>query len=379
MKIVIDENIPYGREAFEGLGEVVLLPGRRISPEDVRDAAILIVRSITRVDAALLDNSSVRFVGTATIGEDHVDVAYLRSRGIAFSSAPGCNANSVADYISAALLELAAHYGFSLDTKSIGIVGVGNVGSRVAQRATALGMSVVLNDPSLAANTADPKYRPIAEILSCDIVSFHVPLTKTGPHATYHLVDESFLNRLKPGVIILNTSRGSVVKGAALKQAMYSGRVRACMLDVWEGEPTPDPELLNLSFIGTPHIAGYSFDGKVNGTRQIYEATCSFLDAAMRWDPAPLLPPPACPAVTVDGRTADVYEEARKAVEAVYSIRSDDAAMRGLPVLPLEQRGAYFDLLRKEYPQRREFLNTRAVVEPPNDRLSRLLHGMGFK
>ena len=375
MKILADENIPYVRDAFAALGEVSTLSGRAMNADAVRDAELLLVRSITKVNAALLEGSRVRFVATATIGEDHIDKAYLKEKGIAFSSAPGSNADSVRQYVTAALLLLAERYGLDLAQMSLGIVGVGNVGRRVHGNALALGLRCVLNDPPLARATSDPKYRPIEEVLDCDIITLHVPLTKEGPDATRHLADEAFIRRMKPGAILINSSRGAVADGAAIKRALDDGHLRACVLDVWENEPDIDVELLRRVFIGTPHIAGYSFDGKVNGTRMIYEAACRFLGVAADWDPTPLLPAPECPHVDIDGSAPEAL---RKAVRAVYDITQDDAATRSLLDCAEADRAKRFDQLRKEYPRRREFFNTKARVAPRNADLERCLAGLGF-
>lgn len=379
MKILADENIPYVREAFRDVGDVVTLSGRAITSDALRDVSILLVRSVTRVNAALLDGSSVRFVATATIGEDHIDKAYLARRGIGFSAAPGSNANSVAEYVVAALLVLQEQHGILLQDATLGIVGVGNVGARVAVKATALGLRCVWNDPPLARKTGDERYRPMDEILDCDIITLHVPLTLDGPDATHHLVDDTVLQRIKPGVALINTARGPVADTNALKQAIRGGRLGACVLDVWEREPDVDIGLLECVSIGTPHIAGYSFDGKVNGTRQIYEAVCRFLDMPPTWDPTPLLPKPACPQLFVRGDAPDLTDAVRNAVLSVYDIRRDDAAMRRLLDIPASQRRQFFDTLRKEYPQRREFMNTRVTVLPPNERLRAKLEGIGFR
>ncbi|NUM54196.1 MAG: 4-phosphoerythronate dehydrogenase PdxB [Candidatus Hydrogenedentes bacterium] len=378
MKIIVDENIPYGGDAFESLGNVILRPGRAISQEDVRDADMLMVRSITRVNAALLDGSRVRFVATATIGTDHLDEAYLKERGIAYASAPGCNANSVAEYITASLLVLAETRGFKLWDRTLGIIGHGNVGKRVAQKARALGMRVVLNDPPLERETRDDTYRPLEEIFNCSIITAHVPLTKSGPDATYHLLNEAFFSRCKTGTLILNTSRGAVCDGNALRVALESGKIGAAALDVWESEPDVDLELLSNCAIATPHIAGYSFDGKVNGTRQIYEAACAFLGVTPTWDPAPLLPAPDVPEVHANGTARSIQSELAATVCSVYDILEDDARMRALLTMPAAERGPYFDRLRKEYPRRREFHNTRAVVDPKNAVLSKTLESLGF-
>ncbi|MCP4641921.1 MAG: 4-phosphoerythronate dehydrogenase PdxB [bacterium] len=377
MKIVVDENIPYGRDAFATLGDVVTMPGRAVDAAALADADMLMVRSITKVNAALLDGTPVRFVATATIGEDHIDKPYLADRGIGFSSAPGCNANSVGQYVTGALLALADAHGLDLTSMKLGIVGVGNVGKRVLAKASALGMECVLNDPPLARTTGDAKYRPIDDIFDCDVVTLHVPLTREGEDATFHLADEAFIARMKPGAILINSSRGPVTDGTALEHALDNGHIKAAVLDVWEDEPRVESSLLRKVFIGTPHIAGYSFDGKVNGTRQIYEAACASLGVEPTWDPSPLLPAPECPEVRVDGN-ADVTQELRKAVLAVYDIRRDDTAMRTILDAREADRATAFDRLRKEYPRRREFFNTRAIIDPPNETMRSVLSGIGF-
>jgi len=375
MVVLADANIPYAEEAFSTLGAVRTRPGRAITPEALRDVDLLIVRSITTVDARLLGGTSVRFVGTCTIGEDHIDKAYLASRGIGFASAPGCNANSVAEYIVAALLALADRHSFALEGKSLGIVGVGNVGGRVLLKAEPLGLRCVLNDPPLLEQSGNPKYRPIEEILDCDIVTLHVPLEKGGAHPTWHLADERFLRRMKPGAHFLNTARGAVCDNRALKAALEGGHLRGAVLDVWEGEPAVDVELLEMVDIATPHIAGYSFDGKVNGTLQVYEAACRCLGLQPAWEPAPLLPEPDVPELTVYSDEPDALP---RAVRAVYDVMRDDAAMRDMLALPAEAQPAHFDRLRKEYPRRREFQNTRVAVTPPDEGLEGKLQRIGF-
>lgn len=377
VRIVADENIPYVKEGFSDLGDLTIVPGRSMTRDIVRDAQVLLVRSVTKVNRDLLEGTRVRFVATATIGEDHLDKAYLEERGIGWASAPGSNANSVAEYVTSALLRLANHFNFELPTKTLGIVGVGNVGSRVAEKAAALGMRCVLNDPPLREATGDEKYRPIEEIYACDIVTFHVPLTKSGAHATHHMVNDAFLHFLNRGAMIINTSRGPVVDNAALHQALGDGHIAAAVLDVWENEPAIDTNLLERVFLGTPHIAGYSFDGKLNGTRQIQAATCNFLMLYPSWDPSPLVPPPDNPEITVDGNLP-LQEAVSQAVFAVYDVQNDDAALRELFRIPPEDRPAYFDKLRKEYPRRREFPNYTARIWPPNSEVHERLAALGF-
>lgn len=376
MRILVDENVPYGREAFGTLGEVVTAHGRAVCRDMLADVDALVVRSITKVNADLLDGTPVRFVGTCTIGEDHVDKEWLAANGVAFSSAPGCNANSVGDYITAALLTLEQRLGLDLSSMSLGIVGVGNVGTKVAAKAGALGMTCVLNDPPRQEREGGSVFRPLSDILACDVITFHVPIENTGPHPTYHLCDKRLLAAMKPGVIVLNSSRGAVVDNAALKAALADGSVRAAVLDVWEGEPAPDLDLVAAAAIATPHIAGYSFDGKVNGTRQVYEALCRALGRLPEWDPAPLLPPPDCPELLVDPRRAGAVFEA---VNTVYDISADDARMRGILTQEgREAQAAWFDRLRKEYPRRREFFNTRVQMAVHDSEMAGKLGGLGF-
>ncbi len=375
MQIVVDENVPYGREAFGTLGEVETRAGRAITRDTLARADALVVRSITKVNEALLEGTPVKFVGTCTIGEDHIDKPYLAARGIGFSSAPGCNAASVGQYMSSAWLVLAEKHGLDLRALKLGIVGAGNVGKQMLARASAFGMTCVLNDPPLFDETGDAKYRPLDEIFDCDIVTLHVPLEKGGPHPTWHLADAAFLERMKPGALFVNSSRGAVCDNQALKAALKSGHLCGTLLDVWEGEPTPDLELLEMVDLATPHIAGYSFDGKVDGTRQIYNAACRFLDLSPAWRAEDFLPTPEVPELDVDSTNPNAV---RDAVLRVYDIRNDDADMRRIQDLAPTERAAFFDGLRKNYPRRREFFNTRARIEPADAGLAQILSGLGF-
>lgn len=379
MRIAADENMPFAREAFSTLGEVRLSPGRKMSAETVREANCLAVRSVTKVNRELLEGSAVKFVGTATIGTDHVDTGWLAGAGIGFASAPGCNAVSVAEYVTASLFVLAGERGFRLRGKKLGVVGAGNVGSRVAARAGALGLDVVLNDPPLAEKTGDPRYRPLEEIYDCDIVTFHVPMEKTGPHPTYHLLDRSLLELLKPGVIILNTSRGSVADNEALEETLDSGKVAASVLDVWEGEPQVRLTLLERVTIGSPHIAGYSFDGKARGTSMIYRAACKHFGKTPSWDAAPLLPPPHVARIRVEGEVEDPEQAVGVAVLAAYPILEDDSRMRELLKMDSAEQGAYFDRMRKEYWVRREFEAFTVELAPGLAAAAETLKKLGFK
>ena len=377
MRIVADENIPFVHEAFGDFGVVETYPGRTIQRATVSDADALVVRSVTKVDARLLENTPVKFVGTTTIGEDHIDKPYLEQAGIAFASAPGSNANSVAEYVVAALLVLAEERGFTLEGRRLGIVGHGNVGKRVEQRVAALGIECVLNDPPLAEQTGDPRYQPLDALADCDIITFHVPLTREGPHPTYHLFNLRLADSLKTGAIVINTARGSVANGPELRRALEEGQLGAAVLDVWEDEPRIDRELLSNCAIGTPHIAGYSTDGKVNGVHMIHEALCRHLGVEPSWNPEPLLPPPAHPSVNI---TAGLNREQslRRAVQAAYDIRKDDDALRSGMRLGSDDRAAHFDQLRKKYPVRREFRAVHAMLDDPDPTLAAALRGLGF-
>jgi len=380
MRIVADQNIPFVAECFGSIGQVTTLPGRDINRSVLLDTGVdvLLVRSITRVDAALLDGTAVRFVATATIGTDHVDTAWLADRGIGFASAPGSNANSVAEWVVAALLAVARKHRIRLAGRRIGIVGVGNVGSRVETKCLALGMEPVLNDPPLQRRTGDPKYRPLAEALACDFVTMHTPLTYEGPDATYHLADAAFFKAMEPHAFFINSARGAVHDTAALKHARAIGQIAGCILDVWENEPNVDPELLLKAELSTPHIAGYSFDGKVRGMIMIYRAVCGHFGLTPQYDETDFLPPPTVPEIRPDGPIDDEQATIHQVVQQVYTINRDDFNMREILLQAEERRGRWFDELRKNYPVRREFPNTRVIVPAGADSLAAKLQGLGF-
>lgn len=381
MKIIADQNIPFVEACFSSIGQVTLVAGRQITPEIIKDADALLVRSITKVNKDLLEGSRIKFVATATIGTEHVDQAYMASNDIGFASAPGSNANSVAEYIVAALLTLGKKNKFRLEGKSIGIVGVGNVGSRVAKKCQALGMNVVLNDPPLQRQTGDPKYRPLEEIFACDFVTMHTPLTKDGPDKTFHLADASFFAAMKDGAVFLNSSRGKVQDEAALKTAMQSGKLSSVVLDVWETEPNVDPWLLRQVDLSTPHIAGYSFDGKVAGMTMIYEAFCHHFNVPSEHTAQDFLPIPETAQICLTGDPLAKDDECilHDIVQQIYVINRDDFNMREILLQPEAERGAWFDALRKNYPIRREFQNTTVQLADTQSTLAKKLYGIGFQ
>lgn len=378
MKIAVDRNIPLAGSAFGPLGEVTLLETTAVTSGAVRDAGALVIRSETKVGPGLLEGSRVCFVGSATIGTDHVDLPYLASKGITFASAPGSNANSVKEYVLAALLTLARRGGFSLRGKSLGVVGVGNVGGRVSSMARALGMTVLENDPPRAREAGGGSFLPIDDLMGADIITLHVPLTRTGSDPTYHLFDARRLGGMKAGSMLLNTSRGAVVETRALESALLGGHIAAAVLDVWEGEPVIDAALLRRASLGTSHIAGYSIDGKVNAAGMIRAALSRFLNIASAWDPSREIPPPPVPSVALPerGTTEEILEQA---VKACYDIECDDRLLRGLFEVPPEERGRYFMGLRTGYRLRREFASMKVATGRADASLRRVLTRVGFR
>jgi erythronate-4-phosphate dehydrogenase len=367
MKIVADANIPFVRECFSSVGEVEVLSGRDITAPKVAQADALLVRSITPVNEELLRGSAVRFVGTATIGFDHIDLDYLERNHIGFASAPGSNANSAAEYIMAALLEVGRKHQIPLEGKSIGVIGVGNVGSRVARKCEALGLHVRRNDPPLQRQTGDPQYVPLEALYDCDFITIHTPLTREGIDKTFHLANAEFFSHLKPGAVFLNASRGAVTDSEALQAAIRAGRLQAVVLDVWEDEPNIAPGLLEMVDLGTPHIAGYSFDGKVAGMIMIYEALCAHFQLRPTCSSAAFLPPPEVPKLEIETAEWSDEELLTRVVEQVYSIKRDDENLRQIVHQPSDQRGRFFDDLRKHYPVRREFQNTLVSLDQPQE------------
>ena len=352
-KFLIDENIPYALDAFSKLGSVELIPGREINNNSLRSTDILIIRSITKVNEELLDGTPVKFVGTTTIGSDHIDIQYLQKNNIGFANAPGCNADSVAEYVFAALLTLASSAGFRLEDKSIGIVGYGNIGSRIARIASGFGMTILINDPPLQRKTGESFFITYNEALQADIITYHVPLNLTGTDKTYHMLSEAQLKSFDNEKIILNASRGSVVSNDDLKNYL-NWQKSAVILDVWENEPYIDIELLDFVQTGTPHIAGYSLEGKVNGTVMIFHSLCKYLMVKKEWKPdLPFIEK----AVIEYPETGTPEESINLVISEIYDISSDDMKLRKISSFTGNGRGKYFDKLRKNYSVRREFPN----------------------
>jgi erythronate-4-phosphate dehydrogenase len=386
MKIVCAASVLQARPAFAALGEVAILPDRAIRREDLMDAGALIVRSKTRVGRELLEGTPVGFVATATAGTDHLDTAWLDRAGIAWTASPGCNANSVAEYAVTAMALLAAHAGEPLPGKTLGVVGCGQVGGRVAAKAGLLGMRVLRNDPPRAARRPPgdtEEYLPLDAILpQAGILSFHVPLTDTPPFPTRHLAGCRLLGRLKPGAWLLNTSRGAVADTDALQLALASHCLAGCVLDVWENEPSGLPEPLERAALHlTPHIAGYSFEGLLNGTLHCRRELAHYLEADSAWTPdASQLPPPP-PPIRMDGRGRSPSELLAAVLAAACPIPADSAAWRAqarTATGPDDLR-ARFDAFRKGYTARREFAAHRLLLEGFPEELVDLLGALGFQ
>ncbi|MEY8205614.1 MAG: 4-phosphoerythronate dehydrogenase [Bermanella sp.] len=366
MKIVADENIPLLAEFFNDMCQSNLhtLPGRHMTRADLMDADILLVRSITQVNEELLEGTSVKFVGTCTIGTDHVDTAYLATHGIRFHSAPGCNAQAVVEYVLSSLLTLAERRQVPWQQLSVGIVGVGNVGRRLLAALEALQINVCAYDPHVAAFQSRQHSEAVWQQ---DVVTLHTPITHSGEFKTHHLVDGERLATMQADACLINSCRGAVVDNQALLQHLHSHPMFLAILDVWEQEPTPPDPLIRACLLATPHIAGYSLDGKYQGSAMIYAALCDFLALPVGTSVAQLAPCPPLSNITMnsDGDGAFLF---RKVLRSVYDVRDDHFRMLSLLGLADAAKASAFDQLRKQYPMRRELhgltLSTQGMSPP---------------
>ena len=379
MKIVCAETVLLGREALSNAGDVLVVPDREICRDHLLDADALIVRSKTKVNQDLLEGTPVKFVGTATAGTDHLHAAWLQSQGIYWCASPGCNANSVSEYLIAALLVLRRRHGFDLAGRTIGVIGCGNVGSRVIKKCEALGMNVLRNDPPLAAVSTDPDFHSLETVLSeSDIVTLHVPLVKNKPWPTHRMADFLFFEQLQPGAIFINASRGSVCDYDALMAARQGGTVARSIIDVWSPEPAFRTDVLDLVDLASPHIAGHSYEGKLNGTIACYNELCNFFEIPKTWDIAANLPEPDVPSIEIDCTARDDEEVLHELISRVYDIETDDTLLREAAVHSELERARNFDALRATYRTRREFNNTQVRAIHANEHLRRKIQAMGF-
>ncbi len=348
MKIIIDNKIPYIHGAFEPFAEVVYLPGSQTTHDVVKDADALVTRTRTKCNRELLEGSKVKFIATATIGYDHIDTQYCEQAGIQWTNAPGCNAESVNQYIASALFAWAIRKRTELNGKTIGIVGVGEVGSRVAKMCETIGMNVLLNDPPRERKEGSEQFVSLEKIQQeADIITFHVPLNLINPDKTFHMVNEKFLQNLSKNPLLINSCRGEVFDSEAVCDALEAKDIAGFIADCWENEPDIDLELLNLADFGTPHIAGYSRDGKANGTCMSVQAISRFFNLGIdHWEPTDV-EQPENPVIEIDGNQRREYSILAEAVLSTYDIETDDEELRDAP--------HQFEQLRGDYPVRREF------------------------
>ncbi len=371
IKIIADNKIPFLQGVLDPFADVICIPGKEISRENIKDADALIIRTRTRCNKDLLEGSKIRFIATATIGFDHIDTEYCKLKNIAWMNAPGCNSSSVEQYVMSSLINISVKKKFNLAGINIGIVGVGHVGKKIERIAKILGMNILLNDPPRHRKEGGAEFVSLDRIKKeSDIITFHVPLTMTGQDKTYHMVDRKFLNSLSKRVHLINTSRGEVIDEKALKESIGPGSLGAVVLDVWEKEPFIDRDLLEMVDIATPHIAGYSLDGKANGTRISVRSLSRFFGLGLdSWSVDSLPVPPESELVIDDaGRSAESIIS--EVVLRTYNVLDDDANFRGSP--------GSFEKQREHYHPRREFGAFTVHLINDDQNVKALLNKLGF-
>jgi erythronate-4-phosphate dehydrogenase len=372
IKIIADDKIPFLKGVLEPYSDITYLPGSMIGKDQVKEADALLIRTRTKCTENLLKGSRVSFIGTATIGFDHIDTRFCESKNIIWTNAPGCNSSSVQQYIAAALLKMAGDFQFRLRDKTIGIIGVGNVGAKVENVAKILGMNVLLNDPPRARNERDKLFVDLDTILKrSDIITIHVPLNIVGKDKTYHLINDITIRKMRKSTWLLNTSRGEVAETSALKRALCAGKLGGVVLDVWENEPDIDRELLDKAFIATPHIAGYSTDGKANGTAMIINALSQVFNLNFKnWYPE-IIPQPHISEIALNAINKDTEDIMRDAVFHTYNIGEDDLKLRFSP--------SDFEIQRGEYPVRRESTSFSIKLNGGTKKVRKMLGDFGFR
>jgi erythronate-4-phosphate dehydrogenase len=369
MIIAADEALPFLTEAFSEFGEVRPFSAENLDLKAISDADALVVRTITKVNESLLKESSAQFVAAASAGIDHVDQEYLKNRGIGFCYAAGCNADAVSEYIATALHVIAARRNWDLSRKSIAVIGVGHVGSRVAKMALALGMHVLLCDPPLRESTGDGRFQNFEDVLRADILTFHVPLTLDGPYRTWHMVDRKTLEQLSPKQYLINTSRGSVIDNLELKSAILKSKIEGVVLDVWEREPQIDFSLLELADIGTPHIAGISLDGKIRAIEMVREDMCRFFKIRSSWNAESYYPELKWIRPSVSEDRNSILSTLLQAFDIIKS----DEGLRGI------RTGADFSQLRNQSPLRPEFRHFKIDLGERYEQFADTYAGLGFE
>jgi erythronate-4-phosphate dehydrogenase len=372
MKVIIDNKIPYIKGALEPFAEVIYLPGKETTPEIAKDADAIITRTRTKCNEQLLDGSSVMMIATATIGYDHIDTAYCEKVGIEWTNAPGCNSWSVAQYVMAALHTLALEKKIELSAMTIGVIGAGNVGSKVARFCSLLGMNVLVSDPPRQRAEGAEGFVPLADIQRmADIITVHTPLTKSGEDKTFHLIDERFIDGCEKDFFLINSARGEIMDSKSVLTALKFGKIKEAILDCWENEPEIDLDLLDHTFISTPHIAGYSRDGKANGTKMSIQAISRKFGLGIdNWECSNVeLPENAT--IVIDGTEKTDQDVIAEAVLATYPIMEDNGRLKFNPRTFEKQRG--------DYPVRREFPVYTVNVKNVDEKALAILSGLGFQ
>jgi len=349
LKIIADDKIPFLKGVLEPYSDMVYLPGAAITAADVQHADAVLTRTRTKCNSALLEGSNVKLIATATIGYDHIDTEWCEANGIRWVNAPGCNSSSVRQYIAAAIATWVQNKNLQFKDLTLGVIGVGNVGGKVASIGRTLGMKVLLNDPPRAEKEGCSRFTDLDTLLTnSDIVTCHTPLTKDGKYPTWHLSDSAFFDSMKPNALYINSSRGQVTDSTALRQAAKN-KLAGFILDVWEGEPTPDTELLTNAFIATPHIAGYSADGKANGTAACVREISNFfgINELNDWYPATVPPPPMSTTIVADAAGKSFEQLIYEVITHTYPILEDSNLLKQSPETFEKQRGDYH--IRREF------------------------------
>ena len=371
IRIIADENIPFLKGVLEPYADITYLPGSQIDRNYVSDADALLVRTRTRCNSEILSGSRVKFIGTATIGFDHIDTDFCDNNNIKWINARGCNSSSVMQYIASALLRVSAEAGFSLKDRTLGIIGVGNVGSKVQKLAGAMGMRIILNDPPRERSEGSDIFSNLSQLLNVsDIITLHVPLNADGQDKTLHLFNKETFSNIRKGAWFINSSRGEVVETEAVKDALGGEILKGTVIDVWEREPEIDIPLMHMSFLATPHIAGYSADGKANGTSVVVRQLSEFFNLPLTdWYPSEIPAPPE-PLISIDCNGKGNEEILRKAVLHTYNIVEDDIRLRFDP--------SRFEKERENYPVRREFNAFTIELKDGNEEIQNLLRSLSF-
>jgi erythronate-4-phosphate dehydrogenase len=373
MKIVADDKIPFLQGVLEPFCDVIYLPGQDITRDHLIDADALLIRTRTKCNEKLLKGTKVKFITTATIGYDHIDTIWCENNNIFWTNAPGCNSGSVYQYIASTFVTLAQKYNFNLADRSLGVIGVGNVGKKVVRLGEHLGMRVLLNDPPRARKEGTCGFISLDGIIrESDIITCHVPLITEGFDSTYHLINQKMLSKLNKGTILINSSRGEVVDNTALYNFLQAeNNLQAAVLDVWENEPTINTELLSKIDIATPHIAGYSADGKVNGTAMSVQALSKFFNLPLKlWVPN-AIPVPEITELEIDCHGKTLQSVLTESILFTYSIMEDDNRLR--------KSATTFEKQRGDYPLRREFRAFKIALKNVHSGIDQKLKNLGFQ